>query len=318
MSEVLELGSQLGEYAEKRYNKTHFISQMLKVLIVTSSILAGVAHFLIEKELPDGWHFVGIMASIIVGLAGIVLIGLESSPAGEIEVARKALAEAQRLKAECNEIALLGEGRESVQLRTAELYSALTTMCSVIQATMLSGTEDETKVIDTLLTANERSLKIAAGFTLERHWTLCVYRAERDLETNRTMLRCVASIRSVPCDVRLARRWPEGVGVGGSAYATGEEVVTPDLWAQGVQAPTSDLIRPDDRSRYGSMAAVPIKVRANHRPWGVVVATNSEKGFFSNMPGPGAKTITLEVPRSVAGLVSLAVEICSLQSMITR
>jgi GAF domain-containing protein len=145
---------------------------------------------------------------------------------------------------------------------------------------------------------------------MDQHWTLCVYKAEADPNTKRVLLCCIGGLRSVPCDLKAARKWPEGVGTCGVAYATGMEVVEPDIWdkARAQPAINPDLTRPHDTSRYRSIAAVPISLNSRQRPWGVAVATSDRVGHFSNGLRTGAKTV--EAVRSLAVMVGLAVEVC--------
>lgn len=99
------------------------------------------------------------------------------------------------------------------------------------------------------------------------------------------------------------------------AYASGIEVVEPDLWSESNEARVvaPHLSRPHDRLRYRSIVAVPIKVNFLERPWGVVVATSDRKGHFSQSDARGGVR-TVEAARSVAAMVALAVEVCNVQA----
>lgn len=226
MSDLQDLANKIGEFCEARYNRSFWASTALKILIVTGSVVAGLAHFLSPSDPFNGWAMAGIVASIIVGLLGALLLLFEHNSAGEINVARQALDQARQREGELT----IRDNRQSehqnfiqgVLRRMTELYSAMTRMCSVIQATISTKQAQEVKIIESLLESSERSLKIAAGFQIEQHWTICVYRAEHDETDGRTYLRYKAGLRSVPCDLSKARAWPEGVGAGGGGLRVGD------------------------------------------------------------------------------------------------
>src|ERR1700684_3995159 len=79
---------------------------------------------------------------------------------------------------------------------------------------------DVIKTIESCMQVARRSLLIAFDFRIEQHWTIGVYIAEKD-EKGDDYLRLVAHERSIPCPIGDGRRWPTGVGVGGSAHAKG-------------------------------------------------------------------------------------------------
>jgi GAF domain-containing protein len=146
------------------------------------------------------------------------------------------------------------------------------------------------------------------GFEQADRWTICVFYGDIDQREGRRVLRCVAHARAIECDISEARTWPEGVGVGGVAYANAREVIVPDLVdeAMGTVFDLGDRKRSYDEERYRSLAAVPILVDRGEKPWGVVIATNDRPHHF-NVEGTGVRTV--EAVRALAGMVALAVSV---------
>ena len=158
--------------------------------------------------------------------------------------------------------------------------------------------------IQACLDASERSLRLAFAFALEDHWTVSVYKADVQ-RSRRTELACIANLRSVPCDVKNARRWPDGIGVTGIAYARGTEVVIPDLSAKelGSLHDVTALAKKEDGTRYRSVIGVPILIGSNNEKWGIVVATSDQPKHFSLDEQDGIKTT--EPARAVAAMIAL-------------
>lgn len=198
---------------------------------------------------------------------------------------------------------------EGTLKRSIELYNAMRSMRDAVDAIVQVNPKriDLETTLDGLLAAAERPLKIASGFQLDQHWTLSVYVAEPDPEQGRMLLRCCAHARSVPCKKEEARKWPEGVGIGGICYATGAEVVIPDLADEdrGNQYQAASMTRPHDADRYRSLAAVPIVVEVGARPWGVIVASSDTPGHFRKFDPLGMHYI--EAARALSTMVALVI-----------
>jgi hypothetical protein len=310
MANLQELASEIGGFFEERYRRFSNVSMMIKLLLVIGgSVVAGVAHFQTEENTPSAWHVAGIFAALAVGVGGILLVIAEvSDPGKELETARKAVEVAREQERLIDQYGDYQEQYEITIDRAIELYRAVDQMRSVIQNVLTHPTTDEIKTIKALLEAAERSLKIASGFEIDEHWTLCVYRAQHDETSKRTVLKCVADLRSIPCNLELARKWPEGVGVAGVAYASGGEITVPNLQAAeiGNRFGTGAISKDDDDDRYRSMVAVPVFTSYNTRPWGVVAATSDRMSHFLADEHPGIRTS--EATRALAGMVALALE----------
>lgn len=311
MANLQEMANQIGGFFEDRYRRFSRASMLIKVgLVIGGSALAGIAHFQIEGAGFTAWQIVGIAGAVAVAFGGVYLVIAEAGdPAKELETARKALEAAREQEYELEWFNRSQEEYDKMMTRAIELYRAMDQMRSVVQKAVANPNLDETGTIRAMLEASERSLKIASGFELTEHWTLGVYKAEDDATSERTLLVCVAHLRSIPCDISAARKWPEGVGAAGAAYAIGGEVIVPDLQATeiGNRFGTSGATAsPDDETRYRSIVAVPVMMAASARPWGTVVATSDRTNHFLAEERPSIRTF--EATRALAGMVELALE----------
>lgn len=161
-----------------------------------------------------------------------------------------------------------------------EIYQSVKLMRDALEAAA-SDHMSESEICALLIRASQRSLRIAMGFQTEHLATICIYKAE--IGQGRAELVCVAHWREIDCEVAGARRWPEGLGVAGICYAKSDFVFVPDVKADGfssVFAGQGANSRSYDAEQYRSMAAAPILVQGDSKPWGVVVATVNESNHF--------------------------------------
>jgi len=280
------------------------------VLIIGASCLAGAAQFLTApagQPLPF-WNAVGIIAVLLACLGGLYTAFVDQDASHELEVARQAIEAARTFEEDLSEALEDLDRNDSSLTRLSHLYSAVQDMRSVIESSV-SLDLSEQDAIRLLMTVADRSLKVAAGFQMAQHWTLCVYRTDRNPEQRR-ILRCVASSRSVDCDLDGSRVWPEGVGAAGITLARGTEVIVPDLTDPGlgnIHELPGPQRRDHDDLRYRSIAAVPIMVGTDVDPWGVVVATSDQCGHFK--PHGDEGTQAAEAVRALAGMVELTISV---------
>ena len=183
-------------------------------------------------------------------------------------------------------------------------------MRGIIEQFVARSVTDEIKIVDEMMRAASRLLLIALGFKQSHLWTLCVYKAVNDPQTNGVNLVCVAKNRAIDCDITEARIWPAGIGTVGMAYANAREIIVPDMQAVelGSTYDLGDMARADDKGRYRSIATVPILVAGGNKPWGVVVATSDQPHHFYVDEETGVRTS--EAVRSLASMVALAVVVC--------
>lgn len=289
----------------RRFRRT---SLFVKVALVSvASTIAAIAQFAqFPPEGPTTWQIVGIASSLIVAIGGFFVIITEENAPTELALAQKAVEAARDAEAKYEVIDQL----EDDLLRLVELYQAMGVMRSVIESLAAAAPIAEEEVAKKILKASERSLAIAMDFAQADQWTLGVYRAEPGDEPNRAVLRCIAHKRAIECDTSEARVWKEGTGIAGVAYSNGDEIVVPDLQADGLSAvfgTSANVARPYDSDRYRSMVAVPIKVDGMSKPWGVVAATNDRVEHFNPPFGSGPKPD--EGARTLAGMIALGIAV---------
>lgn len=278
------------------------------VFVAFFSAVAGVAQFL---QFPStGATFpqiLGIIASMIVAVGGIFVLVTEQDASSHLALAHEALEAARDAEAKYE---VIDELQYEADL-LIELYQAMSVMRGAIERVAFLSSPDENDVITNLLTAAGRSLAIAMDFQQADQWTIGVYKAVPDpKEVNRSLLKCVAHKRAIECEVTDARVWKEGTGIMGVAFANGDEIIIPDLQAEGMAAvfgAAGNESRIYDNDRYRSMVAVPIKVDGLDKPWGVVTATNDRVGHFSTKVPTGVRPE--EGARALAGMVALAVAV---------
>ncbi|PQA87190.1 GAF domain-containing protein [Hyphococcus luteus] len=276
-------------------------------LLALGGLAAGASQFFLipEGEVFGVWNSVGVIGAALVFLGALYLAATDEDASDDLESARSAISTAYELYAQLDDLEIYFDEME----RAKELYFAMKTMAQTLESWLTQerrGTEDE--LVQALVESAARSLRIALGFQVADHWTICIYKATPTDADARTMLTCVGHDRSVMCELKDARPWPDGVGIPGVAFASGREVVIPNLFAPGV----SDIFhvnenveaRETDKSRYSSAAAVPILVEPHKTPWGVVVATSSCTDHFHNNEKPGLHTI--DAVRALAAMIALA------------
>lgn len=252
--------------------------------------------------------FVGLAVSAI----GLVFLVMTRSDDDNLQEATQAisLAESNFHATQLAEQEKLYFAYSAKQFRS--LYLAYASARSMLERAVADGQLDEEKLIGDVLLAMRLELRIALGFETDHTWTICVYKSKMDDNDGYRYLHCVAHDRSIECDITKARRWKEGIGVGGMAFAKNDEVVAPDILeaaAISLFSLNGDTLRDDDRKRYRSMFAVPVQVGLNQRPWGVVLATCNDAGHFASDIGDEEDDVALnnkEAVRALAGLVALA------------
>ena len=281
------------------------------VLIVGGSALAGAAQFMTAPAGPlPAWNIAGIFAVIAAGIGGLYMAFIDQDASAELEAAREAVEKAREFREAASDAVLAFEANSNALTRVSHLYTAMLEMRSAVEQSF-SVAPDDKSAVDILLRASERSLKVAADFQMAEHWTLAIFRTETTAE-GRRQLKCIATVRSLACDLSDARVWPEGVGAGGIALARGTEVIVPDLTdpALGtIHELTPDHKREHDAVRYRSIAAVPVceAIGPEKQVWGVVVATSDRACHFVPHDREGAQTT--EAVRALASMVELTIAV---------
>lgn len=221
----------------------------------------------------------------------------------ELEHSRKAI-ELARATSEEVELTLRDFSiYEEAQNRAVALYRAMEAMREALeQALDLRLGLQET--INAMMNAGKGRLRVACGFQLNHHYTICVYEARMSSENGLKVLYCISQDRALECDIRHARTWPAGVGVSGYALSAERETVVPDMDSD-IRSWPNALTKPNDAELFRSIAAIPVYVGTKKMTWGVVTGTGDRPGHFDN-DEEGVKS--LEGLRALAGMVGLAVQ----------
>jgi hypothetical protein len=305
MSTLRELADRIGELSTERARLHFRASLVVKILITFGAIVAAIAQsFDLAHAVgaTSTWTMVGIAAAVLVSLGGLFLAATEQDASTALETAREAVARARDYS---DQIERFQRVQSDVR-RVTELYAATDAMRGAIS---LSVPNFETvRVIESCLQVAKRSLLIAFGFALEEHWTIGIYAAEKDA-SGKNQLRLIAHERSIPCEIKDGRAWPEGVGVAGIAFAKSAEVIVPDLLdpAVGSTFDLGPLQKEGDNIRYRSIAVVPIRSDIESTTWGVVVATSDRPRHFEAKGQIGIQNA--EPLRALAGMIELVIRL---------
>ena len=312
--ETIPLRERLGLAFQAKAKSVKATSFWIKVLLIAGGafVSGGAAFFSSDTLTPlSSSQIIGLVGLVLVLIGTVFVIVTEEDSTDALEEARYALDEATNQSLTAHEVFDELVDYESAVGRLSALYYAMTLGRGTVEQAVLHSVDSEDSLIDACLEACKGELKVALGLQYGQVWTLCIYRAVRDSIQEYVELELIAHDRSVACSKENARRWREGVGVGGLAYAKNDEVVVPDLDDPGVGTVfrlDEDLAKPEDRDRYKSLFAVPVEVGQDKRPWGVVLATNDTPEFFGSDENVGVDPE--EAVRALAGIVALAVAVC--------
>ena len=280
------------------------------IFIIGASCLAAIAQFADVDRFSDlsQWQIIGICAAVAAGLGGLIVTIRERDSAKELSLAQEALDAARSVRAELA-VSLNEFDEQAGHLRrVVSLYLAIRSMRSVLESTAANNQTD-VELIRTLLIYSSRSLKIALNFRLDEHWTIAVYRSEKNESEDRRYLRCIAQERSFECNINDARLWPEGSVPAGVSLALKAEIAVPDTAASNFSSmmDLGKLAKEDDAVRYRSMFAAPVLVDGHDRAWGVVMATSSRPYHFDCGGPDGVRTA--EAVRTLADMIALGLAV---------
>lgn len=280
------------------------------IFIILASCIAAVAQFADVERFSDlsQWQIVGIAAAIAAGLGGLIVTVRERDSGSELGLAQEALDAARAVRSELTASLSDFEDQSRHLRRVVSLYLAIRSMRSVLESSAAANRSD-VDLIRTLLQYSARSLKIALDFRLDEHWTIAVYRSEKNDTEDRRYLRCIAHTRSLECDIKSARLWPEGSVPAGVSLALKVEIAVPDTADANFSSmmELGKLAKTDDATRYRSMFAAPILVDGDDRAWGVVMATSSRPYHFDCGGQDGVRTA--EAVRTLADMIALGLAV---------
>ncbi len=279
------------------------------VFLAGFAMVSGICQFLASGGKLQSAGVVGVVATIGIFLYAFILILAEDDPALKLDTAQKAIdaAEAARDEAAARVLAVAGYVR--MIDRMIALLNAQRSMAALIQQLGNLANLGDDALVAALLNGSNRMLSIAGGFAASDEWTICVYKAVPVEGDCRKELVLVEHARAISCEKNDARRWQEGQGVAGIAYAKRDEVIVANLRDDSIQ---SLAVLPKDKDRpaadrYRSIVAVPILVAGLAEPWGVVCSTNDKIEHFNHRQETGLKAE--EAIRSLASYVGLAISV---------
>jgi hypothetical protein len=309
--EALDRVSEIvSELFEKRARRFKLASRIVKVLLVAfaSAVVSAMQFAQVQKgQSLSTTQIIGLVASVVVLVGALFVLMTEEDASEELSAARKATEEARA----ANEAMEFFAAYEDTLDRTLALYQSISEMRRIIERAVV----EKQALIPTLtamMEVTERSLPIALGFKQSNQWTVCVYRAQHNVASGRDELRCVAHSRAIRCGLGEARSWPEGVGASGIAYSHRREIIIPNMGAPGLAAvfDLGEYAKSYDQDRYRSLAAIPVRVDNQEKPWGIVIATNDQYDHFTSDEESGPAETT-EPVKALAGMVALAVVVCA-------
>ena len=269
-------------YARSVFRASKFVKLIL--IIGGASVASAALTFDIANTNHEisKWTMAGLAATVLVALGGIFDTIRESDAAKALVTAHHAVEAAREREQELEEL-VQDHGRfDNAVVRGLELYNSMDVMRGAIEQSLSLQNIPIASIVQTCLSAACNSLLVAFDFSVKDIWTICVFMAQPDGESGKIMLRCVAHVRKIPCDVSQARTWPEGVGVAGIAYSTNHEIIVKDMSSSNSASvfELSTNKRSYDKDRYASMVASPINVGTDPRPWGVAVVTTDRPEPF--------------------------------------
>jgi len=279
------------------------------VVVAKLVILAGAAIVGIAKlaSWPDITTYITV---VIVLAAGIFILIAERTASTTLAEARIAMDKALEQEAETQNVLRKLEAAEKAYNTELDRLSHFQVARDLVRAILediatSSIVFNEISVIELMLSQARRQLFLAHGFEMSDFYTICVYQRVVNQTTGDSELVCKANIRAIDCDLKKARVWKEGVGAAGSALASGEEVVVPDLNdpALGSLYKIPEK-KTDDDTRYRSIVAEPISLDDKRDLWGVLVVTSSKPAHFSVR-----NRDYVNVAQSLAGMIALAVKL---------
>lgn len=230
-----ETAAHLTRAIAKRGQKMKRASLFVKIAFVAVfAAVAGICQFMqFPLTGPDTSQVIGIMASLVVAIGSIFVIWTDEDASEALALAAKAIEEARVAQDQWNLLPIIQADLD----RLIELFQAMNVMRGLLeQATALPDLTEE-KLISSMLDAAGRSLTIAMDFEQSELWTVGIYKAFPDADHPGKIVLCpIAHRRAINCDLSQARKWREGTGIMGVCYSSGDEIIVPDLQADGTRS----------------------------------------------------------------------------------
>lgn len=315
---LVELSDELAGRFSILAKRTARASAAVKMLMIAGgSALATAAQFA-EFDLsgPSVIQVIGIASSIIVLIGSVFVLFTENNYIDDLILARNAIEHARHVESEMNEV--LSKIHDEHADSSTSLYIIMAAMRVVTEQVLVNRARDPATIADTLFQSVKSTLPVAMRFRMSDRWAVCVYQAVRDDE-GRVLMRCIAHLRSIEKPISQARSWPEGIGVAGQSYSLCREISVNSgggMLSRKTYPLPVELSRVYDNDRHRSIAAVPIIVGSDVKPWGVVASSCDVSEHFPDVDQPGIQTI--EAMRALSGMIALSVAASRLSSTVSE
>ena len=278
-------------------------------MVLLGAGLAGGAQFLDTPSTGVAWNrVIGIIGILLAFFGGVWSNRADRHSAAALHHADEAVKEtkAAQLSADAFRSETRGQfeqiRRQDAQLR--QLQSLTNILREGVESVIVGTDADVHAELRSLLLGAYRSLLASMRCEAGERWTVTIYQEEDGIL--RSAAACTVDRGEENAKVR---EWPIGQGFAGAAYVRAQEVVLADAQAPNVRAllnVPSDRSKPGDDAKYRSVAAVPVRVANQSKPWGVVIATSDQVGRFDASDN-GEAAMSAQAIRILAGMVALIV-----------
>ena len=319
MSRELNLTSRVLKHIRDHHSLFKKVSLYVKILLIAGgTLLVALASFGIDTEVGflevEKWsksQFVGFVGAFLSFL-GAVFVFLTEDNSGAAYDAFEAINDRNTTSKKLEDLYDILQDYEETAKRFQSLYLAYSSARGVLEQAAATSAKTEIDLIEQCLFSTKQDLKLSLGFEMQHTWTICIYKSVHDAKEQQYFLECIAHDRSIMCDLAEARKWKEGVGVGGMALAKNGEVTAPDILSHDAGSLfrlEGNIVRREDLVRYRSMMAVPINIDGDQRPWGVVLVSCDQPNFFGTSEVDHFGLQPEEAVRTLAAITALAIAI---------
>ncbi|WP_143736877.1 hypothetical protein [Erythrobacter tepidarius] len=191
---------------------------------------------------------------------------------------------------------------EALDTRRLALLDANRVMRETLEQALLFDDADLISTLELMVDTSLSHLLVSVGFSQEEAWVLSIFQVQGD-----ELVRVVARRAKRADEKKESRRWKKNEGIVGAAWARENVVIVADgqddLTADELKVPTG-LQHPDDKERYRSMGAVPIRLGDPAEIWGVVAFSSDRAGRFKRAPNDRQEQ-AVDTVRLVAHMTAL-------------
>lgn len=278
-------------------------------MVLLGAGMAGAAQFMETPTDGVAWNrVIGFIGVFLAFFGGVWSNRADRHSSVALHQADEAVKEAKTAQTVAD--ALRTETRiqfERIRRQHAQLrqMQGLTNILREGVERVIVGPDGDIKAdVKKLLLGAYRSLLASMRCEAGERWTVTIYQ-----EVDGVLVSLAACTVDRGEEDVAVRQWPVGEGFAGAAYSRDQEVVLADAQAANVLAVLNvpqGRIKPGDGAKYRSVAAIPIRVASQGRPWGVVIATSDQLGRFDTNDG-GEAAMSTQAIRILAGMVALIV-----------